>query len=153
MDIKDVFATEFVKVKKLKYKGILNTYKKLEMEIDTKYQMYKKANELLEDEEVQAMVDMLSEETRIKDVVDMKKEIMKTNKKIWKTLEVASQLENKITKQGTILEDMFKFQDSNVVVASLQILSRQSDLLRDEISKLKVDKEDKASDTIKIEWT
>ena len=151
-DIKELFATEFVKVKELKYRAICNTYKKLDLEITTKYKMYKVANELLEEDDVIALIDIGKEELKAKEIKDYKNEIIKTNKAIWDTLKTASTIENKLTKNGEIIEGFYKFQDSNVVVASLQILARQSDEIRKEIEKLSGVEEDKTSDIIKIEW-
>ena len=151
-EIKELFATEFVRVKELKYRAICNTYKKLGLEITTKYQMYKIANDLLEEDDVVALIDMGKEEVKAKTIKDYKNEIIKTNKAIWETLNTASTIENKLTKNGEAIEGFYKFQDSNVVVASLQILARQSDEIRKEIEKLSDTEEDKASDVIKIEW-
>lgn len=151
-ELKELFATEFVKTKELKYRAICNTYKKLKLEITTKYKMYKIANELLEEDDVMALIDMSREEVKAKNIKDLKNEILKTNKAIWDTLNTASTIENKLTKSGETIEGFYKFQDSNVVVASLQILARQSDEIRKEIEKLSGIEEEKGSDIIKIEW-
>lgn len=122
------------------------------MDLLSKFQMYKKANELLEDEEVLAYIDILKEEKKAKELEGYKKEIIKTNREIWKTYMTASQLENKLTKNGEVIDNFFKFQDSNVVVATLQVLARQSDEVRKEIEKLTQDEKENVSDIVKIEW-
>lgn len=149
---KETFATEYVKNKELKYKAITNTFKKFKMDLLSKFQMYKKANELLEDEEVLAYIDILKEEKKAKELEGYKKEIIKTNRELWKTYMTASQLENKLTKNGEVIDNFFKFQDSNVVVATLQVLARQSDEIRKEIEKLTQDEKENVSDIVKIEW-
>lgn len=149
---KETFATEYVKNKELKYKAITNTFKKFKMDLLSKFQMYKKANELLEDEEVLAYIDILKEEKKAKELEGYKKEIIKTNRELWKAYMTASQLENKLTKNGEVIDNFFKFQDSNVVVATLQVLARQSDEVRKEIEKLTQDKKENVSDIVKIEW-
>lgn len=149
---KETFATEYVKNKELKYKAITNTFKKFKMDLLSKFQMYKKANELLEDEEVLAYIDILKEEKKAKELEGYKKEIIKTNRELWKTYMTASQLENKLTKNGEVIDNFFKFQDSNVVVATLQVLARQSDEVRKEIEKLTQDEKENVSDIVKIEW-
>lgn len=149
---KETFATEYVKNKELKYKAIANTFKKFKMDLLSKFQMYKKANELLEDEEVLAYIDILKEEKKAKELEGYKKEIIKTNRELWKTYMTASQLENKLTKNGEVIDNFFKFQDSNVVVATLQVLARQSDEIRKEIEKLTQDEKENVSDIVKIEW-
>lgn len=149
---KETFATEYVKNKELKYKAITNTFKKFKMDLLSKFQMYKKANELLEDEEVLAYIDILKEEKKAKELEGYKREIIKTNRELWKTYMTASQLENKLTKNGEVIDNFFKFQDSNVVVATLQVLARQSDEIRKEIEKLTQDEKENVSDIVKIEW-
>lgn len=149
---KETFAVEYVKSKNVKYKAILNTYKKLRLDVLPKYQMYNKVKELLEDEEVLAYIDIIKEENKAKELEGYKKEIIKTNRELWKTYMTASQLENKLTKNGEVIDNFFKFQDSNVVVATLQVLARQSDEIRKEIEKLTQDEKENVSDIVKIEW-
>ena len=151
-NLKEVFVKEYIRLKKLKYKAIVSTYNKLGMEVLSQFYMYKKANELLEDEQVVALISIYDEENKTKELKTYKNEIIKTNKALWETLEKASTIENKLTKNGELIDGFYKFQDSNVVVATLQILARQSDEIRKEIEKLTENESDEKSDVITIEW-
>lgn len=150
--MKEEFAKHYIDNNKIKWKAITKTYEELDIKKETRYAMYKKANELLEDEEVIAIIDMYIEDKKANEVQELKNEIIKTNNKLWETYEQASIIENKLTKNGDIIDGFFKFQDSNVVVATLQILARQSDEIRKEIEKLSGDDNNKTSDIITIEW-
>jgi len=150
--MKEIFAEEYNKCKNIKYKAIVATYKRLNIPIESKYKMYKKVNELLEDEEVTALIEMYIEEEKISSIVRLEDEILKTNQALWNTYNTASQIENKLTKNGELIEGFYKFQDSNVVTSTLQILARQSDEIRKEILRLRGDKEEGVSDIVTIEW-